>query len=180
MPKVEINLLKKTTSARGTVTVIEKYLSRVMWFSLTGLLVAGVIIGTVYLYLQYQRDQTSQKNAILLQSIREQTKKEGFLVSLKQRALVAGKGLDAARPYGNLFPILEMIAPAQYFATLSIDDVGRSTVSLKLPTMEDAVTTIANILVLVEEKKLRNPQMISFSLKDTGIVDISFSFIANL
>ncbi|MEK7577020.1 MAG: hypothetical protein AAB492_00195 [Patescibacteria group bacterium] len=180
MAKPEINLLKKSSSARGTITTIERYLSLMMWWSLTGLLVLGVLIGTGYLYARYQADQVSQKNDTLLQSIRAQTVKEGFLVSLKQRAFIAWRGLDAAKPYGNLFPLLESIAPAEYFTNLSIDDVGRSTITVKLANMEDAVLMIANVLFLVEEKRLRSPQMLSFSLKETGFVDISLSFIANL
>ena len=97
MAKPEINLLKKSSSARGTITTIERYLSLMMWWSLTGLLVLGVLIGTGYLYARYQADQVSQKNDTLLQSIRAQTVKEGFLVSLKQRAFIAWRGAGCGK-----------------------------------------------------------------------------------
>lgn len=180
MAKSEINLLNKASGNQATVVILEKILSKLTWGTLTVLCVLGVIIGSLYLYASTQQKRQDMRKAQLVASLKELASKEGILVSLKQRSAIAAKALNAARPYGELFPLLERIAPSEYFTNLSIDEVGRSTVTLTLPSVDEAVTVISNVLVQFDEKKIRSPQLSSFSLKETGIVQLSLSFLANL
>lgn len=180
MAKPEINLLKTSSSLKGKLSFIEKKVTKITWWVLSGLLLVGVVIVTSYFFALTRVRQLEAKNVDLLVSIRKHAVTEGILVSLKQRSAIAAKALQTARPYGKLFPLLETIAPQTYYTTLSIDDVGRSTVTLEVPSVDEAVTTVKNVLTQVEAKTLRNPQMLSFFLKETGIVQISFSFIAVL
>lgn len=180
MAKEEINFLKVRSTASGTLSRIERMLTVYTWWALGGLLTVGVIIGSIYLFVITRQKNLESRKGALLVAIREQTVKEGYLVSVKQRSQVAGKALSAAKPYGKLFPLLLTIAPENYFINLSVDEAGKSTVSLEVPSVDEAVMTVSNILLQVKEKQLRNPQMLSFYLKETGMVLLSFSFIANL
>lgn len=179
MVSSNINLIKIATGGARFVS-IERVLTRLMWISLGVVCIAGVSIGSVYIVVNSQQSKEDARKTALIDSIKEMATKEGILVSLKQRVAVASKSLDAARPYGNLFPLLDRIAPAEYFTSLSIDDVGRSTVTLVIPSVDEAVTTVANVIVQFDEKKIRSPQLLSFALKESGIVQLSLSFIANL
>lgn len=180
MAKEEINLMKGLSNSRERLGPLELILTKLTWWALGGLFGIGFIIGAVYFFGLSKQQQLEAVKKQLRTLIQQDMVKEGLLVSLKQRSVIASKALEAAKPYGKLFPLLQTIAPQNYYTSLSIDDVGRSTVSLELPSVESAVSTIANVLVQTEEKTLRNPQMMSFYLKETGIVHLSLSFIANL
>lgn len=180
MAKEEINLMKGASGSKGKLGSLELTLTKLTWWALGGLFSIGLIIGVIYFFGLSKQKQLEAIKEELRIVIQQEVVKEGLLVSLKQRSVIASKALEAAKPYGKLFPLLQTIAPQNYYTSLSIDDVGRSTVSLELPSVEDAVSTIANVLVQTEEKKLRNPQMMSFYLKETGVVQLSLSFIANL
>lgn len=179
MATKDINLLQKNGGSVRFIS-IERILTRLMWISLGIVCIAGVSIGSVYIVVSSQQSREDARKAALIGSIKEMATKEGILVSLQQRIAVASKALDAARPYGNLFGLLDHIAPSEYFTSLSIDDVGRSTVTLVIPSVDEAVTTVANVIIQFDEKKIRSPQLLSFALKESGIVQLSLSFIANL
>lgn len=180
MAREEINLMKGSLDSRGRLGPLELMLTKLTWWALGGLFSSGLIIGVIYFLGLSKHQQLEAVKNQLHTLIKQDVMKEGLLVSLKQRSVIASKALEAAKPYGKLFPLLQTIAPQNYYTSLSIDDVGRSTVSLELPSVESAVSTIANVLRETEEKKLRNPQMMSFYLKETGIVQLTLSFIANL
>ncbi len=180
MAREEINLLKGMSNANEKLAAIEHLLTKITWWALGGLFSIAIITGSLYFFASSKKKELEVIQVELLTGIKEETPKEGILVSLKQRSAIAGKALEAAKPYGKLFSLLETLAPIEYYTNLSIDEQARSTVSLVLPSIDEAIVIIANVLVQAEEKQVRNPQMTSFYLMESGLVQLSLSFIASL
>lgn len=176
MSATEINLLKRSASSRTFVELEEK-LRSASWMALVALLIIGVAIGSAYFYLTNRSAQLSQRKQDLTRQIDTQIVKEGILVSLKERSTIAGKALDAARPWGNLFPLLPAVANPRLMKTLSVDEVGRVTLILGLPSIDEAVTIVNSLVSLTGTKKMRSPQLVSFLVKDDGSVQMGISFI---
>lgn len=178
MASTDINLIKRSAGGVfGPLAGYEEKLRVFSWWSLLALLGAGVIIGAMYLMINVRLHQLENKKLQLTQRINAASTKEGIIISLKQRIVVAQKALDAARPWGKLFPLLEQIAPVSQFATVTVDENGRVSTILEVNSIDDAVTVVTNAVNLFHTKVLRAPQLLSLSLRDTGTVQVALSFI---
>lgn len=174
----DINLIKRSAGgAFGPFAGYEEKSRVIAWWSLLSLFGAGIIIGAVYLAINARLHQLETKKLQLTQRINAAQVKEGIIISLKQRIVVAQKAIDAARPWGKLFPMLEQIAPVAQFSTVTIDDSGRVSTTLEVQTIDEAVTAVANTINLFATRSLRSPQLLSLSLRESGEVRVALSFI---
>lgn len=176
MSNSEINLIKKDVSSIRKLSFLEEKLRLATWWFLGTLLVVGITIGAGYLFINSQMRVFEAKKIELTKQINLQTLKEGILLSLKERTTIAGKALTAAKPWGKLFTLLSLIANEGNYNALSVEESGRVTTSITLVSIDDAVSVVSNVMLLVGEKKLRSPQLLSFSFKEDATVQISLSF----
>ena len=180
MSTAEINLLKRDGGSLRTLTDLEDKLHLISWWSLVALFACGIILGTAFFYLNARSDQLQAQNAQLGRQIDAQLVKEGILVSLRERSDVAKRALDAARPWGHLFPILSNIAQPLQLKSVSIDESARVSLVMILGSVDDAVTVVSNVITLSSQHSLRLPQLVSFVIKDDGTVQMGVSFIPTL
>jgi hypothetical protein len=177
MSSAEINLLKRDVSSSRSFSLLEDRLRIAAWWSLVALFATGIVIGTLFFYLNSRSEQLNQQNTQLGQQINTQLVKEGILASLKSRADIARKALDVARPWGNLFPILTQIASQNQLLSLTVDETARVNIVLKLGSVDDAVNIVDNVIALAGQNTLHSPQLLSFTIKDDGSVQMGLSFV---
>jgi drug/metabolite transporter (DMT)-like permease len=176
----DINLLRRTAGGLAELSSYEERLRTASWYGLLALLVAGVCIATGYIIINARYRSLQQEQVNLSRQLAAATTKEGILVSLTQRIGIANKALAAVKPWGNLFPILSSFAPANEFNTIAIDEQGRVNVVMALPSVDEAVAVVANVLTLADQKKLRSPQMLSFTFREDATIQLGLSFIPSL
>lgn len=176
MSNSEINLIKKDVSSFRKIAFLEEKLRRATWWSLGVLLTGGIVIGISFLVMSSKMKALESRKIELTKEINLQTVKEGILLSLKDRTSIAGKALDAAKPWGKLFTLLGLIASESHYSALSIEESGRVTANIYPGNIDDAVSVVSNIMSLADEKMLRSPQLISFVFKEDGVVQLSVSF----
>lgn len=176
MSNSEINLIKKDVSSVRKISALEDKLRLIVWWSLGLLLVVGVAIGISYVSISAKTKSLEAKKIDLTRQINLQNIKEGILLSLKDRTAIAGKALDAAKPWGKLFTLLTTIADESNYTALSIEESGRVTTTMNLAGIDDAANVISNVMILAGEKSLRSPQLVSFALRDDTTVQMSLSF----
>jgi len=146
-----------------------------LWF-LGGLFIAGLATGAAFFYLRAQTEALEAQKLRVVREINTQSRKEGLLLSLKDRIGIANKALDAAKPWGKVFTVLGDIAYEDAFNSVSVDETGRVSTALELASVDETVDVITNIIALAGERALRTPQMISFALRDDGRVQLTVSF----
>ncbi len=176
MSNSEINLIKKDVSSVRKISALEDKLRLIVWWSLGLLLAVGVAIGISYVSISAKTKSLEAKKIDLTRQINLQNIKEGILLSLKDRTAIAGKALDAAKPWGKLFTLLTTIADESNYTALSIEESGRVTTTMNLAGIDDAANVISNVMILAGEKSLRSPQLVSFALRDDTTVQMSLSF----
>lgn len=169
--------MKRDVSSSRTFAELEDKLRLAAWWALIALFVAGIAIGTSYIYLTSRTDQLNATNADLGRQIDAQQVKEGILSSLKARTDIAKKALDAARPWGNMFPILTSIALPTQLKSISIDETAHVSLVLLLGSVDDAVTIVTNVISLAGQHVVRQPQLLTFVIKADGTVQMGISFI---
>jgi hypothetical protein len=157
--------------------VYEGKIRAIAWWGLLGLLGTGIVLGTVYFVISGRFKSLETQRAQIASQLRLASDKEGIVISLKQRILVAQKALDVARPWGKLFPLLEKVDSVDHFVTLTIDESGRVSTILEVGSIDEAVTVVTNTLDLAGQRALRSPQLLSLSLRETGTVQLGLSFI---
>ena len=176
MTDTQINLIKRDVGSMGQLSKLEDGLRMAALWFLGGLFVAGLAVGSTFFYLRAQTEKLEMQKLAVVKEINDQTKKEGLLLSLKDRIGIANKVLDAAKPWGKVFNVLGYIAYEGAFNSISVDDTGRVSTSLELGSIDETVDVITNIMALAGERSLRTPQMISFALRDDGRVQLTVSF----
>lgn len=179
MASSEINLLNKRTVSGplGILTQLEPKIRVFAWWALLSLFGIGVILAVAFLFVNSRFQRLEAQKAQITQQLRSASTKEGIVISLKQRILVAQKALDVARPWGKLFPLLEQIGPVRQFVTLSVDESGRVSTIIEAQSIDEAVSIVTNTINLAGTKLLRSPQLLSFSLREIGTVQLGLSFI---
>lgn len=176
MSDTQINLIKRDVSAMSQFSRIEDILRKVASWFLGILFVAGLIVGGTFFFLRSTVAKTEARKVELVREINGQSAKEGILLALKDRIGIAGKALDAAKPWGKLFTIMANIADPSSFNSISIDETGRVSTSLELQSVDDAVIVIANIMSLSLDRSLKTPQMLGFTFREDGKIQLSLSF----
>lgn len=172
----DINLLQRKASAFKHFSDLERKLRIASVWLLGGLFVGGLLIGAALLVLRGRVRSLEAEKIALMRDINAQKTKEGLLLSLKDRVGIAAKALDAAKPWGKLFPLLNTIAPNGGFVSLSIEESGRVNAEMEAFSIDDAVVYVANLMRLFEDRKIRSPQLLSFALLETGRIQMSVSF----
>ncbi|HLD25039.1 MAG TPA: hypothetical protein VJB96_03940 [Patescibacteria group bacterium] len=176
MSTLEINLIQGDAKRFAGITKIEENLSRLAWILLASVFVLGVGIGSAYMYASQSIAKLESTNVALSRDINAQSVKEGLLLSLVERTGIAQRALAAAKPWGKLFRVLPQVAPESSFRSVSIDETSLVTTTLELGSVDEAVTVVTNMMSLANEKELRSPQMLSFSLKEDESVQMTVSF----
>lgn len=176
MNDTKINLIRRDVGKLREFTAIEDLLRRSTWWFLGGLLVSGVVIGGLFLFVRARVSQLEQEKARVVREINAQSTKEGLLLSLKERVNIASRALDSAKPWGKLFSMMQKISGDEFYNSISIEDSGRVQAVLNLPSVDEAVLAVTNMMGLSLERSLRSPQMLSFTLRDTGNVQLEVSF----
>lgn len=176
MSNSDINLIRKDVSSSRKLSVLEEKLRLAAIWLLGGVFIIGLGIGAVYLYINLRVRSLEARKVSLAQQINLQTAKEGILLSLKERTAVAGRALEAAKPWGKMFTVLQEIAAEEQYNSLTVDDTGRVTTTLFLGSIDESVSVVLNLVRLVDERMLRTPQLLSFSFKEDTTVQMSISF----
>lgn len=175
----EINLLKRNTQAIGAMHDLEDKLRLAAWWSLVALFAAGILIGTAYMVLNARTSALENRNAGFARQINAQSIKEGILVSLLGRTQVAGKAVHAARPWGNLFPLLNTVSSEEYYRALTVDEAGKVSVQMKLDSVDQAVEIVNTMIDLNADQDLRFPYLQAFTIQDDGTINMGMTFVPN-
>lgn len=173
----DINLLKQRSSQTFLPPGTEELLHRLAIWGLVVLLASGVFLGFFFALLTSRVQQLQAANDQYRSQINAASVKESLLLSLRQRIVIAGKALEAARPWGNLFPILAQIAQQSEFINISVDESGKVNATVLVASVNDAVRVVSNTIALTDVPSLRAPQLTSFAVQADGSVRLGLSFI---
>lgn len=176
MSLLQINLIRRDVGRLAGLVRIEDTLRRIAWVGLLSVFVFGLIIGAGYIYAMRTLEATELRAGRLSRDINAQSAKEGLLLSLVERTAIASRALESAKPWGKVFAVLSQVAPSDSYNSVSIDGSALATSTLELSSVDEAVVVVTNIMSLTEDRLLRSPQILSFSMRENGIIQMTVSF----
>ncbi len=171
-----INLLQQKLGPTREVAELEDKLRVAAVWALGAMVLCGVAIGSTYAYFSSSLASLQAEKARVARLINEQSNKEGILLSLKDRTGIAAKALDAAKPWGDLFPLLTQISGGGY-KNVSVDEIGRVNAELSANSIDDAVNVVSNVLALADDRVIRSPKLNMFLIGDEGQIRYVISFV---
>jgi|GEM_PF-704502 len=178
MTNTDINLLKRSAASYGGIPhIVEDTVRLIAWWSLVAFFAVSIITGTAYLIVSSNIRSLEASNADLVRQINAQSIKEGIVLSLLQRSEIAGNALRAARPWGNLFPLLERITYQGYYQSLTVSESGKVEITYAVDSVNTAAMIVDTIIDLNTQNALKTPQLVSFIVEDDGKVSMGVSFV---
>lgn len=172
----EINLLDRSDPDGGKRASAEGVIRRIAWLSLAALFVSGIVTAGLFLFTRNAVVTLEGIKIQMLRDIQAQSVKEGLLLSLKERTAVASRALDAAKPWGKLFSILGGVAPGISFSSIAVNETGQVNASLELSTLDETFVVASHVMTLSAERKIRSPQMQSFTIREDGSIQLTLLF----
>lgn len=175
-----INLIRTTTSGPQLSGEASGVIQKITYGSLLALIVSGLIVGSVFLYVQsVERQRASEKQALVAE-VAQNTSKEGLLLSVGQRSTVVSKLLKGARAIRPLFDQFSSIIPFELVQSLSADEGNRIVFSANVATISQMVAVVDALQKSAAQAQIINPELQSLSMSKEGGFIITISFTARL
>lgn len=176
----DINLLKSRSSLSPQLQAIQEQIRWLGFGSIIFVIVACIVVGVTYVILLQQRQALDARRQQVLSAIANESLKEGLYFSLKQRLPVADKALATQRPWGPLFEAITTIAVPPQLSSVTVDDQNVVVLTIRATSIDETANAVNAVVGLVQERKVRNPQLVGLQLMKDGAVQLSLSFIPTL
>lgn len=158
------------------IALMEKL--KVIGFVAIGLVaIIGTLTITGFFTFLFQKNQLEQEEKSLLAKISQQSKKEGLLVSLKQRLPVVEKIIAAQAPWERVIDVISSIAQPPVLTTIEAADKSVIKLTLKASSLEEASAIVIKLIDLTNQNKIKSPQLLGLNLLKDGLIQMSVSFV---
>lgn len=173
----DINLLKAKTLLTPEMVVIEQQLRKTSLILLTILVLTGIFFGTGYLILRQKYASLSYERQAAMTAISGEIRKEGLLMSIKDRLASAKKIVDVYESWPVVFDLTARIAGSKK-TSFAINDKREIGLTIKTDTLEEAFIVVDQILTEESSKLLANPILNGIQYLKDGTIQLSVTFIA--
>jgi hypothetical protein len=172
-----INLIKTPINEIPLLAGMIPVLKRMAFICLTSLIISGLAAGGVYYYFfTLENTRIAQKNA-LVESVSQDSKKEGLLLAVKQRAAIVSSLTAGQKNISAFFNLLTQFITPEQMETITMSDNNKVIIGANTATIGDAVTLVDALLKTVDAGKVSKPDLVLFNLAKNGGFKISVSFV---
>jgi hypothetical protein len=171
-----INLFDAKVSLTPIWQVIEKYLLISRQYLLGFVLIAGIALMATYGVVRFRITKLDADQKQLTQIIQTQKVKEGLLLALRARITSLKKILDVQFSVAPYIDTTLLLARPPELTSFSIGEKNTVQISVKLPTIEGAVSLMEMVVKLVNENRIRNPNLTSLSVDKEGLIMMGITY----
>jgi hypothetical protein len=180
-PLNNINLIRTKTSSSPQLEAIEGSLRKTAYIALVAVCSVGLIIGIVFFILFQEKTylETSKQN--LQREVTKNIQKEGMYRSIKDRISTVKQVMGNQKQWSQSLDRIMVFVSPPVLSDFSVDDLGKITISLKAESVDSILTTVNGLVSEAKNKRIVNPQLLSFQIGKTGSITatISFSMVFN-
>ncbi len=171
-----INLFDTKASLSPTWQIIEKYLIVVRYYLLGFVCIVGVVLVVAYGVIRMRTSQLDVTEKQLFQTIQNQNMKEGMLLALRARITALKNILTVQFSVAPYIDTTLLLARPPQLTSFSIGEKNTVQISVELPTMSDAVSLMETIVKLVDENKIRIPNLTSLTVNKNGSIMMGITY----
>lgn len=171
-----INLFDTKASLSPIWQVVEKYLLISRQYLLGFVLIAGIALMATYGVVRFRTTQLDADQKQLFQTIQDQQVKEGLLLALRARITSLKKILDVQFSVAPYIDTTLLLARPPELTSFSIGEKNTVQISVKLSTIGEAVSMMEVVVKLVNENRIRNPNLTSLSVDKAGSITMGITY----
>jgi len=171
-----INLFDTKASLTPGWQMVEKYLLLTRKYLLGFVLIVGIVLVATYGVVRYRTTQLDTKQKQLSYTIQNQSVKEGLLLALRARITSLKNILDAQFSLAPYIDTTLLLARPPELMSFSIGEKNTVQISVDLPDISQAVSMMEKIVRLVEENKIRNPNLTSLAVDKDGSIKMGITY----
>lgn len=175
-----INLIQTKTNVNPQVKAISDIIQKASYWAVGTLIIAGLLVGGIYAYLTFQGTSLRTQKDELVSQVTQDAKKEGLLLSIRQRIGVIDKVTANQKHIDKLFSVIDTVVPLGSLKSLTLDDSDKATFVAGVGSISDAVSMVDALLKQGENGTVSKTQLESFALSDISGFEISLSFVPTL
>lgn len=174
-----INLFDTKANLTPKWQLVEKYLLLIRQYLLGFTIIVGVVLVVLYGVIRYRSGQLDTDQKQLFQTIQNQSVKEGLLFALRARIASLKKILDVQFSVAPYIDTTLLLARPPQLASFSIGENNTVQISVEFSDIGQAVSMMETVVKLVNENKIKNPNLTSLAVdKDGGItMGLSYSVV---
>ncbi len=173
----DINLLKtKSTLSQEQVAILD-HLKTVGYVLITLAIFGGMATGSVYFLLANQLSSAENRKSELLRQVTTHASKEALYVSLKDRLPIVQKVLDNKENWAGILEIIPSIAFTPSLKSVIIGENNITQLTIQTDTIEDTATVVNQVISLVGDRRIYNPQLVGLQITEHGSVQMTLSFL---
>ncbi|MEK7129826.1 MAG: hypothetical protein AAB803_02290 [Patescibacteria group bacterium] len=172
-----INLLQTKTGNTAQLLAWEQKLKSASTVAVVALFSIGLVTAGSYAVLRWERKTLEETKARLMQDISRQRTKEGLQLLVKQRTGTVANVLALQRPIAPILDTVAAVSAPQEVQTVTYDEKGQVRLTVKAATIEAAAKVVADMLRLVQEKRIVNPQLVGLSLGKDRSIQMTVAFV---
>lgn len=171
----DINLLKAKTLLTPQIRAFGEQLRKASLIFLIVLFLTSMFFGVGYLVLRQKYEGLFQKRQDAKTAIAGEIRKEGLLLSIKDRLMLAKKVLDIQETWPPVFSLTARIMGNKN-TSFSIGE-GRSIgLSITTDSLEEAFAVVDQVVNEVTAKTLINPILGNVQYEEDGTIQLSLTF----
>lgn len=171
----DINLLKAKTLLTPEMVAIEEQLKKTSLILLTLLFLTGIFFGVGYLILRQKYESLSYERQAAMTAISGEIRKEGLLMSMKDRLASAKKVVDVQESWPGVFDLTARIVGSKK-TSFAINDKREIGLTIKTDSLEEAFIVIDQVLTEANSKLLANPVLNGVQYQKDGSIQLSVTF----
>lgn len=171
-----INLFDTKASLSPTWQLVEKYLIVARQYLLGFVCIVGVVLVVVYGGIRFRTQQLDGEQTQLSQTIQSQSRKEGLLLALRARITALKRILEVQFSVAPYIDTTLLLARPPQLTSFSIGEKNTVQISVELPTIGEAVSLMETIVKLVEEQRIRTPNLTSLTVNKDGSIMMGITY----
>lgn len=171
-----INLFDTKASLSPGWQLVEKYLLLIRQYLLGFVLVVGIVLVVTYSVVRFRVMQLDIDQKQFSQTIQNQSVKEGLLLALRARITSLKKILDAQLSVAPYIDTTLLLARPPELTSFSIGEKNTVQISVDLPDIGQAVSMMEGVVKLVEENKIRTPNLTSLTVDKDGFIKMGITY----
>lgn len=171
-----VNLLKSKTPVSESVETLDHALRNIRVIVLIIFVVVGIATGGFYLYANNRYNKSVSRNKQYIAAISNQTQKEVYVVTLKDRLGLVHKAREAQKSYSDLLGFMGKGSDLTAIRSLSVDENSLAQVSLNFPSILQAFGFIEFMQKEIQNDRIQKLTLASLHLDEKSEVTMTISF----
>lgn len=175
----DINLLKAKTLLTPQMLAVGEQLRKTSIIFLVLLFLVGMFFGVGHLILRQKYEELFQKRQAAILEIAGEIRKEGLIMSIKDRLALVKKVLDVEELWPGVFELTARVMGNKK-TSFSINNTREIGLTIKTNSLEEAFIVVGQVLTEANNKLLTNPVLGAVQYQKDGSIQLSLTFTPTL